>query len=70
MTRLQVLLNDDELEMFEEIKKYYSKLFCMKLSTSDILRFIIQKEWNWEHGIELEVSNKTDSSLNNSLTKN
>ena len=35
-----------------------SELFSFIPNNSDILRFIIQKEHNWENGIELEVSNK------------
>ena len=57
-TRIQVILNHAELAQFEEIRQYYQNLFGMKLNNSDILRFIIQKEHNWENGIELEVSNK------------
>ena len=54
--RLNVLLNPEELKQFEDIRKYYENLFQMKtINNSMLLRFIIQKEWNWEHGIELEI---------------
>ena len=56
--RLQAMLNNEEQKMLEDIRSYYQNLFGMKLNNSMLLRFIIQKEWNQEHGIELEIKNK------------
>lgn len=55
--RIQVILNTEENIQFEDIRKYYEEIFGIKVNNSMLLRFIIQKEWNWEHGIELKVQN-------------
>ena len=52
---IQVRLNNDEIAMLEEIRKYYEKAFMQKINTSTLLRFLIQKEHNWENGIELVI---------------
>lgn len=45
MTRLQVILDEEEYKRFQDLMSYYEKNHYRKLNTSDLLRLLITKDW-------------------------